>query len=186
MLVAMLHALRARLCSLLSFTVLISDAADQQSALQGQAAAQQQFSDTTTAATDLQCCRGLMQALQYAIFIDASLGGILSGRRALLGQAAVSHRQQHALNQCCCTPSPHLLHHVCPAGSNIRKLIKDGLVIRKPTIIHSRARARRQAEAKAKGRHTGYGEHSICLEQQQQLRSDQGCLGLLGRAVAAA
>jgi large subunit ribosomal protein L19e len=42
--------------------------------------------------------------------------------------------------------------------SNIRKLIKDGLVIRKPTIIHSRARARRQAEAKAKGRHTGYGK----------------------------
>lgn len=43
-------------------------------------------------------------------------------------------------------------------GQNIRKLIKDGLVIRKPTVIHSRARARRQAEAKAKGRHTGYGE----------------------------
>lgn len=41
---------------------------------------------------------------------------------------------------------------------NIRKLIKDGLVIRKPTVIHSRARARRQAEAKAKGRHTGYGK----------------------------
>lgn len=53
----------------------------------------------------------------------------------------------------------------CPAGQNIRKLIKDGLVIRKPTVIHSRARARRQAEAKAKGRHTGYGE------QQQQKRS---------------
>jgi large subunit ribosomal protein L19e len=43
-------------------------------------------------------------------------------------------------------------------GQNIRKLVKDGFVIRKPTTIHSRARARRQAEAKAKGRHTGYGE----------------------------
>lgn len=47
---------------------------------------------------------------------------------------------------------------VMTTGQNIRKLIKDGLVIRKPTVIHSRARARRQAEAKAKGRHTGYGE----------------------------
>jgi hypothetical protein len=43
------------------------------------------------------------------------------------------------------------------AGQNIRKLIKDGFVIRKPTIIHSRSRARASAEAKSKGRHTGYG-----------------------------
>jgi large subunit ribosomal protein L19e len=41
---------------------------------------------------------------------------------------------------------------------NIRKLIKDGFVIRKPTKIHSRSRARMSAEAKAKGRHTGYGK----------------------------
>ncbi len=39
----------------------------------------------------------------------------------------------------------------------MRKLIKDGYVIRKPQKIHSRARARLAAEAKAKGRHTGYG-----------------------------
>jgi len=31
-------------------------------------------------------------------------------------------------------------------------------VIKKPTKIHSRARARDAAEAKAKGRHSGYGE----------------------------
>ena len=42
-------------------------------------------------------------------------------------------------------------------GQNVRKLIKDGYVIKKPTKIHSRARARLSAEAKAKGRHTGYG-----------------------------
>ncbi len=48
------------------------------------------------------------------------------------------------------------------AGQNIRKLIKDGFIIRKPAIIHSRSRARTSAEAKSKGRHTGYGE------QQQQ------------------
>ena len=40
----------------------------------------------------------------------------------------------------------------------MRKLIKDGFVIRKPEKIHSRARARAAQEAKSKGRHTGYGE----------------------------
>jgi ribosomal protein L19E len=44
------------------------------------------------------------------------------------------------------------------AGQNIRKLVKDGFVIRKPQIIHSRSRARVAAEAKAKGRHSGFGE----------------------------
>ncbi|KAL0388836.1 UNVERIFIED_CONTAM: Phospholipase D zeta 1 [Sesamum radiatum] len=41
---------------------------------------------------------------------------------------------------------------------NIRKLIKDGFIIRKPTKIHSRSRARRMKEAKRKGRHSGYGK----------------------------
>lgn len=43
-------------------------------------------------------------------------------------------------------------------GQNIRKLIKDGLIIKKPQIIHSRARARKAAEARRKGRHSGYGK----------------------------
>lgn len=42
-------------------------------------------------------------------------------------------------------------------GQNIRKLVKDGFIIRKPTKIHSRSRARRMKEAKRKGRHSGYG-----------------------------
>merc|ERR1719197_81867 len=53
---------------------------------------------------------------------------------------------------------PNEVNEVGLANSrqNIRKLIKDGFVIRKPTRIHSRARARRAAEAK--GRHTGMGK----------------------------
>lgn len=43
-------------------------------------------------------------------------------------------------------------------GQNIRKLIKDGFIIKKPPIIHSRARVRRRLEAKRKGRHTGLGK----------------------------
>ena len=41
---------------------------------------------------------------------------------------------------------------------NIRKLVKDGFVIRKPQKIHSRARTLRNLAAKQKGRHTGYGK----------------------------
>ncbi|KAG4913717.1 hypothetical protein JHK82_054305 [Glycine max] len=43
-------------------------------------------------------------------------------------------------------------------SQNIRKLVKDGFIIRKPTKIHSRSRARRMKEAKRKGRHSGYGK----------------------------
>ncbi|KAK4438595.1 60S ribosomal protein L19-3 [Sesamum alatum] len=41
---------------------------------------------------------------------------------------------------------------------NIRKLVKDGFIIRKPTKIHSRSRARQMKEAKRKGGHSGYGK----------------------------
>ncbi|KAK9282048.1 hypothetical protein L1049_004960 [Liquidambar formosana] len=44
---------------------------------------------------------------------------------------------------------------------NIRKLVKDGFIIRKPTKIHSRSRARRMKEAKRKGRHFGYGSKEV-------------------------
>ena len=40
-------------------------------------------------------------------------------------------------------------------GQSVRKLIKDGLIIRKPHLIHSRSRVRRAMEAKKKGRHSG-------------------------------
>lgn len=42
--------------------------------------------------------------------------------------------------------------------ASVRKLIKNGLVIRKPEIVHSRSRAIRHAEARRKGRHTGHGK----------------------------
>eukprot|EP00567_Pseudictyota_dubia_P017559 CAMPEP_0197451430 /NCGR_PEP_ID=MMETSP1175-20131217/28834_1 /TAXON_ID=1003142 /ORGANISM="Triceratium dubium, Strain CCMP147" /LENGTH=187 /DNA_ID=CAMNT_0042984143 /DNA_START=15 /DNA_END=578 /DNA_ORIENTATION=+ len=40
----------------------------------------------------------------------------------------------------------------------VRKLVKDGLIIRKPTIIHSRSRVNRRLAAKRLGRHTGHGK----------------------------
>lgn len=55
---------------------------------------------------------------------------------------------------------PNEITEISNANSrqNIRKLVKDGLVIRKPEKIHSRSRTRREQEAKRKGRHTGYGK----------------------------
>ncbi|KAK9768690.1 60S ribosomal protein L19B [Basidiobolus ranarum] len=41
---------------------------------------------------------------------------------------------------------------------NIRKLIKDGLIIKKPNVVHSRFRVREKLAAKRKGRHTGTGK----------------------------
>lgn len=41
---------------------------------------------------------------------------------------------------------------------NVRKLIKDGFIIKKPNAIHSKARHQRHMAAKAKGRHTGFGK----------------------------
>ena len=43
------------------------------------------------------------------------------------------------------------------AGRGIKKLKKDGLLLIKPSVTHSKARARLAKEAKSKGRHTGYG-----------------------------
>jgi len=38
---------------------------------------------------------------------------------------------------------------------NVRKLIKNSLIIKKPEAVHSRSRKHRRDAAKRKGRHTG-------------------------------
>ncbi|KXJ13358.1 60S ribosomal protein L19 [Exaiptasia diaphana] len=55
---------------------------------------------------------------------------------------------------------PNESNEIANANSrqNIRKLIKDGLIIKKPTVIHSRARVRIADEARRKGRHSGHGK----------------------------
>jgi large subunit ribosomal protein L19e len=44
---------------------------------------------------------------------------------------------------------------VANSRQNIRKLVKDGFIIRKPQVVHSKSRHNRHMEAKSKGRHTG-------------------------------
>lgn len=82
-----------------------------------------------------------------AVCMDSALFAAVGDMTALCG------------SKLCCGSAFELslLGAGCAAGQNIRKLVKDGFVIRKPQKIHSRARARTAAEAKAKGRHTGYG-----------------------------
>merc|ERR1719359_1878229 len=55
---------------------------------------------------------------------------------------------------------PNEVNEISMANSrfNVRKLIKNGLIIRKPVKIHSRARVRKNLDAKRKGRHTGIGK----------------------------
>lgn len=40
----------------------------------------------------------------------------------------------------------------------IRKLYKNGTIVKKPNTVHSRSRARALKESKAQGRHMGYGK----------------------------
>merc|ERR1711931_573164 len=55
---------------------------------------------------------------------------------------------------------PNETNEIANANSrqNIKKLVKDGLIIRKPVAVHSRARVRKNMIARRKGRHTGTGK----------------------------
>jgi len=48
--------------------------------------------------------------------------------------------------------------------SGVRKLLKDGHIIVKPTVIHSRARTREHLASKRLGRHTGAGKRKGTAE----------------------
>lgn len=48
--------------------------------------------------------------------------------------------------------------------NHVRKLIKDGRIIVKPCVVHSRARTRDLLAAKRKGRHTGPGKRKGTAE----------------------
>ena len=55
---------------------------------------------------------------------------------------------------------PNETNEVALANSrkNIRKLYKDGLIVKRQVGMHSRSRCKRVHEAKRKGRHTGTGK----------------------------
>lgn len=51
-------------------------------------------------------------------------------------------------------------------GKDIRKMIKNNLIVRKPDVVHSRGRVNARLAAKAKGRHTGYGKRQGTRESR--------------------
>merc|ERR1711881_198996 len=55
---------------------------------------------------------------------------------------------------------PNEVNEISMANSrfNVRKLVKDGLIIRKAVKMHSRSRVRKNLDAKRKGRHMGIGK----------------------------
>jgi len=55
---------------------------------------------------------------------------------------------------------PNEINEISLANSrrNVAKLHRDGLIIKKPAVVHSRARVTLRNEAKRKGRHTGIGK----------------------------
>ena len=67
---------------------------------------------------------------------------------------------------------PNETNEISMANSrqNIRKLVKDGFVIRKPVVVHSRARVTRHLDAKRKGRHTGLGKRKGTANARMPLK----------------
>ena len=55
---------------------------------------------------------------------------------------------------------PNEVNEISLANSrrNVARLHRDGLIIKKPAVVHSRARVALRNEAKRKGRHTGTGK----------------------------
>ena len=55
---------------------------------------------------------------------------------------------------------PNEINEISLANSrrNVARLHRDGLIIKKPVVVHSRARVSLRNEAKRKGRHTGTGK----------------------------
>lgn len=61
---------------------------------------------------------------------------------------------------------PNEVSEISNANSRqtIRKLLQDGLIIKKPVTMHSRARARELTAARRIGRHRGYGKRKGTAE----------------------
>merc|ERR1712007_230540 len=75
---------------------------------------------------------------------------------------------------------PNETNEIAMANSrlNIRKLIKDGLIIRKPPKMHSRARCKLHLEAKRKGQHSGM-ENDVVQKRHECPAKSCGCAGFV-------
>merc|ERR1711872_379000 len=93
------------------------------------------------------------------------MGALLTrrGERSAMSTLRLQKRLSAAVLKCGKNKiwlDPNETSEIANANSrqNIRKLIKDGLIIRKPVAVHSRARVRKNTIARRKGRHKGFGK----------------------------
>uniref|UniRef100_A0A4W3JI46 Ribosomal protein L19 n=2 Tax=Callorhinchus milii TaxID=7868 RepID=A0A4W3JI46_CALMI len=90
---------------------------------------------------------------------------VLSGERGAAAMSMLRLQKRLASSVLRCGKKkvwldPNETNEIANANSRqqIRKLVKDGLIIRKPVTVHSRARCRKNTIARRKGRHMGIGK----------------------------
>merc|ERR1712179_430086 len=89
--------------------------------------------------------------------------GLFSSKVATMSTLRLQKRLAAAVLKCGQNKvwlDPNETNEIANANSrqNVKKLVKDGLIIRKPVAVHSRARVRKNAIARRKGRHMGHGK----------------------------
>lgn len=80
---------------------------------------------------------------------------------------------------------PNEVNEIALANSrrNILKLSKDGLILKKPGVVHSRARVQLRNEAKRKGRHTGkFCRDVVCETSPRAPHGGRACFSSAGSA----
>ncbi len=74
---------------------------------------------------------------------------------------------------------PNEINEISLANSrrNVARLQKDGLIMKKPAVVHSRSRVTARLEAKRKGRHTGKFHKSkiACIEGDDRNNNRELC-----------
>ena len=95
-----------------------------------------------------------------SVLLLLSSDGNVFGRSALCGPVWSGPKPlDRSIESISPHPNPILLSHPHhnPHDNNTKQpqLVKDGFVLKKPQVVHSRARFLTRLEAKRKGRHTG-------------------------------
>ncbi|KAL6474928.1 hypothetical protein MHYP_G00159680 [Metynnis hypsauchen] len=103
------------------------------------------------------------QSAHVLILVGSACLGLFSLRPAAMSMLRLQKRLASSVLRCGKKKvwlDPNETNEIANANSRqqIRKLVKDGLIIKKPVTVHSRARCRKNTMARRKGRHMGVGK----------------------------
>ncbi|KAL8795003.1 MAG: hypothetical protein Q9195_002451 [Heterodermia aff. obscurata] len=109
--------------------------------------------DETTAITNAKLLGALIKTMPSSAATNSLIKVNLRTQKRLAASVAGCGKRKIWLD-------PNEVNEISNANSRqtIRKLISDGLIIRKPVTMHSRARARELTAARRIGRHRGFGK----------------------------